>query len=67
MSHFVIRNYNQGTNGLVNAHPTSGHGISTISDFNQFLPCRKIGQSQPRVIIYVNSGELESPMVDAKF
>ena len=27
----------------------------------------KMGQGQPRVIIYVNVVELESPMLDAKF
>ena len=30
-------------------------------------PCRKIGQGQPRVTIYINFVELESPMLQAKF
>ena len=30
-------------------------------------PCRKIGQGQPRVIIYMNFVELESPMLHAEF
>ena len=30
-------------------------------------PCRKIGQGQPMVIIYIISIELDSPMVHAKF
>ena len=30
-------------------------------------PCRKIGQGQPRVIIYINFVELESLMLHAKF
>ena len=30
-------------------------------------PCRKIGQGQPRVIIYVSFVELESPKLHAKF
>ena len=33
----------------------------------QNLTCRKIGQGQPRVIIYINFVELESPMLHAKF
>ena len=31
------------------------------------LTCRKIGKGQPRVIIYINFVELESPMLHAKF
>ena len=34
---------------------------------DQILPCRKIGQGQPRVIIYINFVELESPMLHTKF
>ena len=30
-------------------------------------PCCKIGQGQPRVVIYINFVELESPMIHAKF
>ena len=30
-------------------------------------PCHKIGQGQPRVIIYINFIELEPPMLHAKF
>ena len=33
----------------------------------KFDPCRKIGQGQPRVIIYINFVELESPILHAKF
>ena len=31
------------------------------------LPCHKIGQGQPKVIIYINFLELESPKIHAKF
>ena len=34
---------------------------------DQIWPCLKIGQGQPRVIIYTNFVELESPMLHAKF
>ena len=34
---------------------------------DQIWPCRKIGQGQPRVIIYINFVELESPMQHTKF
>ena len=34
---------------------------------NPIWPCRKIGQGQPRVIIYINFVELESPMLHVKF
>ena len=34
---------------------------------DQIWPCRKIGRGQPRVIIYINFVELESPMLHAKF
>ena len=30
-------------------------------------PCRKIGQGHPRVMIYINFVELDSPMLHAKF
>ena len=52
-------NENQRTNGPVNAHLISGPTGSTKTS--------KIGQSQPRVIIYINFVELESPMLQAKF
>ena len=39
--------------------------MKTIS--YQILPCCKIGQGQPRVIIYIHFVELESPMLHAKF
>ena len=29
-------------------------------------PCRKIGHGQPRIIIYINFVELESPLLRAK-
>ena len=50
---------NQRTNSPVNAHLISGPTGSTKTN--------KIGQSQPRVIIYINFVELESPMLHAKF
>ena len=50
---------NQRTNGPVNAHLISGPTVSTKTS--------KIGQGQPRVIIYINFVELESPMLHAKF
>ena len=34
---------------------------------DQICPWRKIGHGQPRVIIYINFVELESPMLHAKF
>ena len=46
---------NQRTNGPVNAHLISGPTVSTKTS--------KIGQGQPRVIIYINFVELESPML----
>ena len=46
----------------------------TVQQFSPFkstgdpiLPFRIIGQGQPRVIIYINFVELESPMLHAKF
>ena len=50
---------NQRTNGPVNAHLITGPTVSTKTN--------KIGQGQPRVIIYTNFVELESPMLHAKF
>ena len=50
--------YNQRTNGPVNAHLIYGPTVSTKTS--------KIGQGQPRVIIYINFVELESPMLRAK-
>ena len=52
-------NKNQRTNGPVNAHLISAPTVSTKTN--------KIGQGQPRVIIYLNFVELESPMLHAKF
>ena len=52
------RNKNQRTNGPVNARLISGPTVSTKTS--------KIGQGQPRVIIYLNFFELESPMLRAK-
>ena len=43
----------------MNAHLISGPTVSTKTS--------KIGQGQPRVIIYINFVELESPMLCAKF
>ena len=51
--------HNQRTNGPVNAHLISGPTESTQTN--------KIGQGQPRVIIYINFVELASPMLHAKF
>ena len=42
-------------------HPTIKHTGDPIR------PCRKLGQGQHRVIIYINFVELESPMLHAKF
>ena len=53
-----IATENKRTNSPVNAHLISG---PTGSKKNN-----KIGQSQPRVIIYINFVELESPMLHAK-
>ena len=50
---------NQRTNGPVNAHLISGPSVSTKTS--------KIGQGQPRVIIYINLVELESPVLRGKF
>ena len=47
------------TNGPVNAHLISGPTGSTKTN--------KISQSHPRVIIYINFVELESPILHAKF
>ena len=51
--------FNQRTNGPVNAHLIYGPTVSTKTS--------KIGQGQPRVIIYINFVELEPPMLHAKF
>ena len=58
--------FSQRTNGPVNAQLTSGPGMSTRRNFDKTLPCRKIGQGQPRAIIYINIVDLEPPMVHAK-
>ena len=50
---------NQRTNGPENAHLISGPTVSTKTN--------KIGQSQPRVIIYINFVEIQSPLLHAKF
>ena len=50
---------NQRTNGPVKAHLISWPTVSTKTN--------KIGQGQPRVIIYINFVELESQMLHAKF
>ena len=56
---FWSKNKNQRTNGPVNAHLIAGPIVSTKTS--------KIGQGQPRVIIYINFVELESPMLRANF
>ena len=48
-----------GTNGPVNANLISGPSVSTKTN--------KTDQGQPRVIIYINIVELESPIIHAKF
>ena len=53
----LLQNTNQRTNGHVNANLISGPIVSTQTN--------KIGQ--PRVIIYINFVELDSPMLHAKF
>ena len=53
------RIHNQRTNGPVNALLISGPTVSTKTN--------GIGQCQPKVIIYINFVELESPMLHAKF
>ena len=50
---------NQRTNGPVKAHLISGPTVSTKTS--------KIGQGQPRVIIYINFVELESPIIGLLF
>ena len=54
-----MANKNKRTNGPVKARLISGPTGSTKTN--------KIGQSQPRVIIYINFVELESQMLHAKF
>ena len=49
----------QRTNGPVNAHLIAGPTVSAKTS--------KIGQSQPRVIIYIYFVDLESPILHAKF
>ena len=50
---------NQRTNGPVDVHLIFGPTVST--------KINKIGQGQPKVIIYINIVELESLMLHAKF
>ena len=50
----------QRTSGPVNAHLISG-------SFRQFGHCLKMGQGQLSVIMYINSVELESILLHAKF
>ena len=60
ISVFVLKIFNnQRTNGPVNTHLISGPTVSTKTS--------KIVRGQPRVIIYINFVELESPMLRAKF
>ena len=59
MNGIIFEEHNQRTNGPVNAHLISGPTISTKTS--------KIGQGQPRVIIYINFVELEPPVLCAKF
>ena len=53
------RNSNQRTSGPVNAHLIAGPTVSTKTS--------KIGQGQPRVIIYIHFLELEFSMLHDKF
>ena len=59
MEQIKNRKLNQRTNGPVNAHLITWPTVSTKTS--------KIGQGQPRVIIYINFVEFESPMICAKF
>ena len=52
---------------LVAENPSCFHFFPLKSQGFQILPCRKIGQGQPRVIIYTNFVELESSMLHAEF
>ena len=55
----IHQNFIDITNGPVNAHLISGPTGSTKKN--------KIGQSHPRVIIYINFVGLKSPILHAKF
>ena len=57
----IILKLDQRTSGPVNAHLISGPTVSTKTSKIH------VGQGQPRVIIYINFVELESPMLHAKF
>ena len=59
MSHKQPHTIYQRTNGLINSHLIFGPTVS--------IKTNKIGQSQPRVIIYISFVELESPIRLAKF
>ena len=59
MHSLMSHDKDQRTNGPVNAHLISGPTVSTKTS--------KIGQGQPRVIIYITFVQLESPMLHAKF
>ena len=56
---FSSENFND--NGPIRAHLISGPTVSTKKTTS------KIGQAQPRDIIYINFVKLESPMLHAKF
>ena len=56
----ILRKIYKMTNGPVNAHLRTG--ICNLS-----LPCRKLGQGHPRVMIYTKFVELYSLMLQAKF
>ena len=63
----INSNRNQRTNAPVNVHLKYGTGISTISKFELFCPCRKIGHGRRQIIIYKNFVDADSPMVHVKF
>ena len=64
-------------NSIIQSIKSFAAGFAPLNDFVTVFPnqtyerpnwtCRKIGQGQPMVIIYINFVELESPMLHAKF
>ena len=58
---------NQRTNVPVNAHLISGPTLSTMTSFAKSKTCRKIGQGQLGVLIYIHFLELEYIMSHVKF
>ena len=52
---------------LVSGHRLKSSEKSTVFTFYQIWPCRKIGQGQPTVIIWINYDGQESSMQHTKF